>query len=257
MQAGEVTATGMKVSVESTGGLIISYAGANDAWGTTATANMQNAKRLKPASTADFSSWSTAKALSAANYAFNKETIDPVTSTVVGNDGKVISETDYAIRKSFKIRATNAECTRLYVKSVAVTVGDTEVATAQNLSSALRVGIKWYYTPSGTNTEQTGSFIMAPVDPDGDAAPTLSYKYYATSTTSDDEAVQVTARIPGTNTDILGTGVPVPTSDGSAVLVDIIIWYEGQDGQLFSDNIEVDESLKVSVTFSTDMAPKT
>lgn len=240
MQAGKVTATGMEVTVESTGGLIISYCGEADAWGTIATAGMTEPKALKPASTnATLTEWTTAQATSAAASTINLSTVQPITSDII-SDNKIVNDSAYHVMREFKIRATaQSDCKGLYVESVDVKQKGTQTDTAQNLSESLRVAV----------VTDSKKIIMAPVQKDGIQNHTLTTTFH--SSAEDTTGTAVTAVRPGKdNVKLIGDTESVPASDGEAIHVQIVIWYEGEDGQLFTDNVLADENLSISVHFA-------
>lgn len=250
VQSGSVTAKGMKVNVQSEGGLVIRYAGgeSTDAWGVSATANMSDYKTLVPTSTnMKMETWTTGDALSATNYAMDADTYKSVDDLVY--DQGNFKDNQYVAMKKFQIRSSNpsAECKGLYVESVTV-------SATYTLSTALRVGIK--YTVPGDNGNTTGSFIMAPVTVAGDGAttvPTYTYKFIPVTDGVLGTPENVTAvTVEKANTTIVADGATVSSSADNAVSVDIYIWFEGQDEHLYSDNILGTDNLDISVVFTSD-----
>lgn len=253
VQSGEVTATGMNVNVQSTGGLLIKFAGEGDAWGVTATATPSTNVNLKPASTADMATWCTATAAAANDEAMEDGTIAPVT---VGTGENLSNE--YVLKRTFYIRATgnsDSGTKGLYVKEVNVTGKGTAGAVAQEHNMALRVGIV------ATSTAGNATFIMAPVQV-GSTSKTDGYTVY--KATGDEApytkatAGTVTLKNPDDDAVILGSTVPVPgNADNNYVSVSIFVWYEGEDAHLFSDNIKANENLSISLTFASNTTSST
>lgn len=249
--SGSVTATGMNVNVQSTGGLLIKYSGEGDAWGQTASAKPVTEKLLKPTSTKDMTVWSTATAAAASNYAMNDDTIKPVT-VATGNN---IIDNDYVLKQTFFIRSTgNTDngTKGLYVKDVRVTA-------EQELNMSMRIGIvaKYGDTP-------LANFIMAPIKVGG-ATVTDNYTVYEAklkSGTTDqyepNSLGTVTLVEKGESAAILEAGTAVPgNSDSDYVTVSVFVWYEGQDEHLYSDNVHANEGLQITLEFSSNTTSST
>lgn len=260
--SGSVTATGMKVNVQSEGGLVIRYTGGDetDAWGITATAGMDDTP-LTPASTdMTMLKWATGEAGSSKSYHMNESTYKSVTDEVYTGENKEFTANPYVVMKEFAIRSSNPskECQGLYVK-------DVTVSAKYTLNTALRVGIK-YTIPSATSgtSATTGQFIMAPVvvtSKDANATktePTYSYKFVnvtnktpGPNTIGDEEDVTA-VKVTKSTTQIVADGTAVTSSESKAILVQIFIWFEGQDKHLYSDNILGQETMDISVIFTSD-----
>lgn len=250
--SGSVTATGMSVNVQSTGGLLIKYNGTSDAWGQTATANM-GTKLLLPASTADMKVWSTATAAAPGSHEMNDATIAPVT---VADTTPSITDNNYLVKQTFLIRSTgntDGGTKGLYVQDVVV-------SAAQELNMSLRLGIVARYKGA-----EKARFIMAPITV-GQATPTNNYTVYTAEEidgqpgkyTPQAVATPVSITAKGTSAAILSSSTPVPgNSDTDYVEVSIYIWYEGEDEHLYSDNVRANEKLDISIVFSSNSTSST
>lgn len=238
--SGTVTAEGMKVQAQSEAGLVIRYD--NGQWGTSATAGMTESVKLKPASTKDSSAWSYASAELASAYGAKNDTRAAIA------DGKL---GEHVLVKEFEIRSSSAssQVTGLYAKSVTVTgFGD------KPMNTALRVGIAYKAASNSSITEDAVDkfVIFAPVKLDETEAnmPSYTYTFYADK---DADGVPVSALAnEGTadNANLVKTGVAIPSAEASCVKVQIYIWYEGEDHNLYSDNY-VAQDLDISVDFAS------
>lgn len=166
---------------------------------------------LKPGSTSDLENW---------YHSTSTSTSQPNTGAAY----EAATEDTHYVKHSFYIRSTAAEAlsfTSLDVKSVTAT------GASQALSRALRVGIKV------TGADKT--YIYAPV-----ADATTSY------TVNSNEDVTALAGTVASNTSV--TSVPANTATG--LLVEVYIWFEGEDAACVSNNIVADlETIAVSVLF--------
>ena len=252
MAAGSVTATDMQVNVLSSGGLVISYAGAGDAWGVSASGKITSPKPLTPASTSDMTDWSTAQARVANLSEFDKTTIKNVKNTVLPSG--TYADNGYVVMRAFKIRsaAPGQLCQGLYVDKI-------EVTNANNtLDTSLRVGFRYKYATGSSDYGETASFITGPVKIEGTVgqneknAPTTGYKFYSTKDTTDESAPVVNLVNTGKTARIVPEGVDVTNGTDKPVYVEIYIWFEGQDANLFSDNVKAIDELSITVTFTSD-----
>lgn len=238
--SGTVTAEGMKVQAMSEAGLVIRYG--TGAWGTSATADMTESVKLKPASTKDSKTWSYASAELASAYGAKNDTRKTIASA---------NYSDHFLMKEFQIRSSSASTnvTGLYAKSVTVTgYGD------KPMNTALRVGVAYTKDSNGAiSGDQVDKFVIfAPVKLDETEAnkPSYTYKFYANK---DAEGVDVTALAnKGTaeNANLVKAGVSIPNAETSCVKVQIYVWYEGEDHNLYSDNYTAMD-LSVSVDFAS------
>ena len=143
--------------------------------------------------------------------------------------------------KEFKIRSTatgEAQSKGLYVKSITVT------GATQKMSAAMRVGVRYNATNSGNNK----SYIYAPVSLDG-ATPLTSYNWYQDAQDATGSPVTIDQVGKATST-LIGENTEISSDASKAEVVQIYIWFEGEDDQLFSDNFKA-EDLHVTVEFSS------
>lgn len=246
--SGTVTATGMKVTAQSEGGLAISYGGT--AWATTASAEMSSAKQLFPASTRDLATWVHATATAPNSYAAAAKDYTNVTGQVFnegsGTPKTLFKDNNYVVMKEFLVRSTATDTASLskglFVKDIAVTItkNSNEVAAEKRLSTALRVGVQ-----CGSN-----SYIFGPVTvstESGATSPTNNYQVYNADGTANGEPVALATK---GQTSVLVARTETITNATSGVPVYIYIWFEGEDHELFSDNMYL-ENLNVSVEFQS------
>ena len=251
--SGSVTAKDMKVNVQSSGGLVISYAGEKDAWGVTASGQMTASKALTPVSTSDMTDWSTAQAKVANSYEFDKTTIKNVKNDVLPN-GTYADANTYAVMRAFKIRsaAPGQLCKGLYVEKIEVSGSD------NTLDTSLRVGFRYKYASGTGEYGETSSFITGPVTVTSTSGqseqngPTATYKFYSTKDTAENEAKAVTLTDVGKNARIVPASTEVTNGTDKPVYVEIFIWFEGQDQNLFSDNVKAIDNMDITVTFTSD-----
>lgn len=244
--SGTVTATGMSVNVKSEGGLAISADG--NAWSTLADANL-SIKTLMPASTADFTKWSTATAASPSAKDADQTKREAITVSVP-TDGTLINN-NYVVAKRFQIRSSNPEqlANGLYVSSIDVKVNDAN--PQKTMSTALRVGLE-----CKVDENTTKKFIFSPVAFDASVAenkPTTSYSFYenAADTTGTSVTVSTVGKDGVNNGVIVDANATVPNATASAIQVQVYIWFEGEDNNLYSDNLHV-EDLSITINFTSD-----
>lgn len=245
--SGTVTAEGMKVQVQSEGGLAISYGG--EAWATTATANMA-LKKLFPASTNDLTKWVHATATAPNSYAAAAKDYNDVSGEVfntgTGTPKTLFKDNDYVVLKEFLIRSTAQDTTSLakglFVKDIKVTTTENgkDVDAEKRLSTSLRVGVQ-----CGDN-----SYIFGPVSVTADgstSSATDNYQVYNPDGTANGEVVKLATK---GQTSVLVDSNTTITNANAGIPVYIYIWFEGEDHQLFSDNMYL-ENLNVSVEFQS------
>ena len=240
--SGTVTAQGMKVQARAEGGLAIRWAGqASELWATTASAKMNEATALLPASTASLAKWTYAKALNANASAADAKTYDDVTNKVFAGDAGAFAQNDYVVMQPFEIRSTAADklAKGLYVSGVEVTRGDN---TDKDLDLAIRVGVRLV-----TEDGFSGNYIYAPLTG-------ASTNYTWKDATQNNKETGVTLATVGTaadsNSQLVNKAETVPFGEGQAVKVQVFIWYEGEDAKLYSDNF-ITNDLSISVEFSS------
>lgn len=241
--SGTVTAEGMKVQAQSEGGLAIRWAGSDsELWGTTASAKMSSASKLLPTSTYNLKQWTYAKAKEAKNKAADPSTWDDVTEAIFGT-GKTsatfVANNKYVVMHEFEIRSTSeAEPAKgLYVSNVTATG-----SLAKDIDKSLRVGVR-LLTSDGNGP----FFIYGPV-----TGATNSYTWTDGTNTSTTQTVTLATvgTAEDTNSQLLANSAEIPGLDDTPTKVEIYIWYEGEDTQLYSDNYAAN-ALDVSVKFSS------
>lgn len=240
--SGTVKAEGMKVQAKSEGGLAIRWAGkTSELWGTTASAGMDTAKALLPASTANLAKWTYAKALKADASAADETTYTDITNEVFKGANHAFDDNDYVVMQPFQIRSTAGDklAKGLYVSGVEVTRGENK---DKDLDLSIRVGVRME-----SETGFVGNFVYAPI-----SGGSTNYTWHAAAAGDTDTAV--TLATVGTSADensqLLAKDQTVPAVEGNAVKVQVFIWYEGEDAKLYSDNY-VANDLDVTVSFAS------
>ena len=223
-----VTATNMQVKAKAEAGLVISNA-ADGTYNISASSVKSTVAELKPGSTSDLTNWfhSTSTNPGVAN---TQQVYDAGIEWVDNNHDAHYVVHDFYIRSS---GATALAMQSLDVSKVEAKVGD--AAAAQNLSKALRVGVK-----IGNEIK-----IYQPIGTPGTYSVTTATGAYAAGNMTNVTSVSGTTVFNATGT----TSVPANTDPGTNVKV--YIWFEGEDENCISDNIEsVLEQLDVTVTFT-------
>ena len=212
-----VTAQGMSVKAVAEAGIVIANAEAGT-YDAVANSAKTTTATLKPGSTANLANWYVSKS----------------TNPAIANTGAAYTageENQHYVKHEFYIRSSAAETltvASLDVKSVTVKVGTG--SSAQDLSKSLRVGIKM----GGE------AYIYAPI-----TGFTTSYEVNGATTVA-----PISSNTPSTCTAI--TSLPANTANGQ--LVEVYIWFEGEDAACVSNNIQaVLETLSVSVVFGYTM----
>ena len=209
--SGEVKAMGMQVQIQAESGILIR----ENVTGTTGSTT----QALIPTSTNDLATWyhNNSNAVDAA-----KGGIPDSKYTTVGTSAK----DDYYLQKQFAIRSATQSAipdVKLGIKKVNVTGG------SESIQQALRVGIK---LTAGGDSQM---FIYAPTR---SAEWTLADVVYATAS-STPSAVTLSAKMAPTGTSsefFTLTENKIPASD-AGLLVDVFIWYEGEDENCKTTNI--------------------
>lgn len=242
--SGTVKAEGMKVQAQSEAGLVIRYD--TGAWSTTATAGMTDSTKvaLKPTSTIDAKEWYHASAATSSEFGANNATRTTVSSS---------NYDSYFLMKEFQIRSwsSTALAQGLYVKSVEVTgAGD------KTMNTALRVGVR-FYADDDMNTSLKGKterfVIFAPVVAGAgeNNEPTYTYTVYKSSSDAGTSVTALAANAgTATNAKLLDGDVEIPGTVSDCVRVQIYIWYEGEDHNLYTLNYN-DNILSVAVNFAS------
>lgn len=265
-----VTATGMKITAQTEGGIEIKYSSSTVAttsptttWSTEATADHTNNTSLYPTSTTAAaasngvitSEWyhasaavATASAAKAGTYAELKTVSSKCSFTngaASGNgvlayedgvtDGKLHAGT-YFVATTYQIAKTGAGATDLKVQGVTVTGS----SGSANLNKALRVAIA-----CGSNV-----VIYAPVG----YTESVSYKVCTATTGSPMElkfgtmpdSNNVTALSTSTTSSVIAATIG---TEDAPTNVTVYIWYEGEDTNLYTNNAVSVDNLTVSVDF--------
>lgn len=228
--SGTVKAEGMKVQAQAESGILIKENASGKTFGTIATVDSATAK-LYPTSTTDLENW---------YHATSKFVNDAEDQQDADQYAKLAENLDqYRLVKQFAIRsATNSALTdsKLLIKNVNVTGTD----ETEYLNKSIRVGIK--VNTGGANNSPV--FIYAPK---ADATFTLVAKYDSdknvlepTNADADDFLLLANDTIPATDT---------------GLIVDVFIWYEGEDENCMTENVISDgtsltpDELSVSLEF--------
>lgn len=235
--SGTVKAEGLQVQAQAQGGILIKEFN-NDAakFNTVAHVNMEAAK-VYPTSTPDLENWYHALSTNAEKSksdATGSETYAAKEYTTL-NEGELDS---YRLVKSFAIRsATNDDISgaALAIKAVDVTGG----SASENFDKAIRVGVK--VSKGGASDANPAFYVYAPMTATGF---TLAAGYAG----GDAGLEEKTQPVAGDN--LILANNTIPASDAGLV-VDIYIWFEGEDPECKTSNVlglDMD-TLSVSVTF--------
>lgn len=248
----QVTATGMQVQAQSEGGIEIAYSNAaatTGSYSTSATAGATAASSLAPISTLDTSAWYHASAALATASAARAETYETKTLTETAITGQAFGKlggetvdaqtTNYYMHQTFNVRSTSStsKATGLTVKQVTV------AGNSANMSKALRVAVK-----SGSKV-----LIYDPIANDTDA-----YAVYSGHTGTGPSAVATKAGdvtcLDATQPQLLAatatTEIPAKgSSNNGGVDVEVYIWFEGEDAELYSENFAT-EGLTITIDFT-------
>ena len=257
--SGTVTAEGMNVQVQSEAGIVIRYG--NSVWGTTATATTTTDEaKLYPASSQDLKNWYHSAAKQA-NESTSTGTYDNITTQVLNNDN-TYKANSYVLMKKFQIRSSSdniADVSKgLYVSDIQVTYNNEK--PTENMATAIRVGVR---VPAGQvndgsngkNPEKVVIFaptVMKTNPNDSNNKPSASYSVnknqvpFSPVTTYS----QATATILDSNY-VIPSGKQVTETETtySGMEVEVYVWFEGEDHNLYSDNIST-KSLDISVNFT-------
>jgi hypothetical protein len=223
----QVTATGMQVQAKAEDGIVISNA-PTGTYDVSAASVKDAVSQLYPGSTSDLNTWVHSKSTNPAS-ANTQQVYEPGTAWTAnsGTYGNYVVH-DFYIRSSAASTLTIAS---LDIKSVDIT------STSQNLSKALRVGIKF--------EGSVNKYIYAPVT--GYSNPVSVQT--TTGAYSTEDRVSVSALAADTESkDTSITSLPANTAAGTHVY--IYIWYEGEDAACISNNIQASlDQITVSVNF--------
>mgnify|MGYP000354163625 FL=1 len=240
--SGTVTAEGMKVQARAEGGLAIRWAGVtSELWATSASAKMETAQKLLPASTADLAKWTYAKALDASKSDADTKTYADVTKVVYGGESGAFKTNDYVVMQPFEVRSTSESklAKGLYVSGVTV-----DRTQNKDLDPALRVGVRMV-SASG---DVTAKYIYAPIEGHSDS---YSWKDASNGNNATDVALEPIGDGTNGKSQLASSTTPIPFDKGQAVKVQVFIWYEGEDATLFSNNYAAND-LNVTVAFTSN-----
>lgn len=240
--SGTVTAEGMKVQARAEGGLAIRWAGeTSELWATSASAKMETAQKLLPASTADLAKWTYAKALDASKSDADTKSYADVTKLVYGGESGAFKTNDYVVMQPFEVRSTSESklAKGLYVSGVTV-----DRTQNKDLDPALRVGVRMV-SASG---DVTAKYIYAPIDGHSDS---YSWKDASNGNNATDVALEPIGDGTNGKSQLASSTTPIPFDKGQAVKVQVFIWYEGEDATLFSNNYAAND-LNVTVAFTSN-----
>lgn len=240
--SGTVTAEGMKVQARAEGGLAIRWAGeTSELWATSASAKMETAQKLLPASTADLAKWTYAKALDASKSDADTKSYADVTKAVYGGESGAFKTNDYVVMQPFEVRSTSESklAKGLYVSGVTV-----DRTQNKDLDPALRVGVRMV-SASG---DVTAKYIYAPIEGHSDS---YSWKDASNGNNATDVALEPIGDGTNGKSQLASSTTPIPFDKGQAVKVQVFIWYEGEDATLFSNNYAAND-LNVTVAFTSN-----
>ena len=240
--SGTVTAEGMKVQARAEGGLAIRWAGeTSELWATSASAKMETAQKLLPASTADLAKWTYAKALDASKSDADAKSYADVTKAVYGGESGAFKTNDYVVMQPFEVRSTSESklAKGLYVSGVTV-----DRTQNKDLDPALRVGVRMV-SASG---DVTAKYIYAPIEGHSDS---YSWKDASNGNNATDVALEPIGDGTNGKSQLASSTTPIPFDKGQAVKVQVFIWYEGEDATLFSNNYAAND-LNVTVAFTSN-----
>ena len=224
----KVTATDMKVNAVAESGIVISNGvvpeGATAAVYSYTAAASVGQKTLKPASTADFSTWYQ----STSDDPAHPRNVDPNNPQAYEeiNETNHYDIAEYRVQHNFWIRssspaALSSSSLKINGVTAARSLGD------QDLSASLRVGIRI--------EGDTNKYIYAPV-----AGFTESYSVAGTTTVAPKASTVVTT----------STVTNIPANSVAGIEVNIFVWFEGEDDNCISNNLKASlETLTVQVEF--------
>lgn len=240
----KVEATGMQVQATAEGGIEIAYVNGESIgeYSTAANAGMSSAQTLYPTSNLVIanggditSSWYHASAATASSFGAKQGTYEKLE---LDENGMITGGSKYYyVVKNFKIRSVSAEKLAKDLKVSEITVtGDSDA-----LSKSLRVAV----------VSNAGVALYAPCGyTSSDSETRISYKV-ATAVesgmaTMPDEN-NVTALYYDQSSSVIASG-NIPASDG--VNVKIYIWYEGEDSNHYSNNLDSSiDAISLTVNF--------
>ena len=258
--SGTVTATGMNVTVQSEGGIMIrsitettnekgEAVVTGGAWGTVADSLTTTTTSLYPTSTINLTSWVHASSAHAdnADAAQDAGNYKPVATNDVSKYRRLDT---FAIRSSSGQNITEA---RIKITEVSATATN-ETPTTAALNKAVRVGVRVDTTNGGRApaSESEGSAFYV-------YAPNLAGNFTLTAKYDNDKQL-VEKQMPGASDYIYMSDNTIPGAE-AGVRVEIFTWYEGEDENckntsLVNGNTPLTpDNLKISVKFTQDKMP--
>ena len=241
--SGEVTANEMHVMAQAESGLLIRvHTGENNPNKFSSVASLGNeAESLYPVSTVDLENWyhnNSDSAIASKGGVWSSSNTNGTLYTKIAEENLP----SYVLKTQFAIRSA----TNTAVEDVKLRISDVSVeglSTTLDLNKSIRVGIK---VSKGGAASNSGLYIYAPkadgtfnlntVYKTGELTPAASQKAEPTAVGNADCLLLLNNTIPS-------------TADG--LIVDVYIWYEGEDDNCTTDHITglTPDDLSVSVTF--------
>ena len=239
----KVTATGMQVQATAEGGIeIAAYSDSGvGAYSTTANAGMSSAQKLYPTSTLATatdgsinSSWYHASAASASSFEAKTGTYESLSLT----NGKDAHDKYYYVEKKFNIRSVSSTKLAKDLKVSRLTV----TGSSDDLDKSLRVAVVSgssvaLYAPCGYTSSDSQTRVSYKVATSVDGSGNASMP----------EDNNVTALFSDQTSDVIASG-NVPNVAG--VDVKVYIWYEGEDANHFSNNLDTSiDTISLDIDF--------
>ena len=236
-----VTATGMNVQAKAQAGLVISNA-TNGTYNANAASAKTTCAALYPASTYNLSTWLT----SVSTNPNQPNTQQAYSSAVAWTTNE--SDAHYVLH-DFYIRSSSATALTVWsvdVESVSADLidedtTDDETPVLQDLSKALRVGVKF--------GESSNSYIYAPFT--GYTA-TVSVQKAAGAYSSAAADRQDVSALSGNTHSRDSSVTTIPANNATGLHAYVYVWFEGEDANCISDNIVSDlNKIAITVSFTT------
>lgn len=233
----EVSVDGMQVQARGEYGIVVANA-ADGTYDASATSVKTTAAEIYPGSTSDLTNWFHSSSTKS-DEANTQRAYTAGTAWTANTDAT--TRGNYVVH-DFYLKSTKTDSaltfTKLVIKDLAVTGGVGDPAS-QDLSKALRVGVLI----------------------DGDTTPYIfsvnggNASYSVTTATGAYAAANMTTvnAITADNADTTITSLPVLTTN-APVHVQVFIWFEGEDANCISDNLDVTtlDTLSVVMSFEAE-----
>ena len=214
--SGNIDIDGIKVQPSGSSGLFISKSGTKT-FSATVNASTTSSKSLSGVSTSDLKNWyipeNSNSISSSGSYDSTYELIESSNAS------------DYYYSESFDIKTTEG-LAGLKISNITITTSDGGAPT-KKISKSLRIGI---LTNSSTN-----AYIYAPVSGYDE---NCVYVNGTSSTTSISFATVGTTQILS------------PVAAGDTYTITVFVWYEGQDKNYTTENLNDSEALVINIEFS-------